>query len=177
MVLPFDRFVRYDEFTEALHTFADEHSDLVSLEQYGTSFEGRALWLVTITDPATGPHSAKPAYWVDANIHSVEVTGGAAALHLLHFLAAASERGEVIRNHQHALHCRPPASVSQASVASSTWARHAAVEKVWSAAGMSSRRRFARCSRPLHAASAPACSTNSFAVKSAPLRISNTRPP
>ena len=99
MVLPFDRFVRYDEFTEALHTFADEHSDLVSLEQYGTSFEGRALWLVTITDPDTGPHSVKPAYWVDANIHSVEVAGGAAALHLLHFLATASERGDATTAH------------------------------------------------------------------------------
>jgi hypothetical protein len=93
-MLPFDRFVRYAELTEALHQFAAEHPNLVTLEQYGTSYEGRPLWVVSVTDASTGAHHTKPAYWVDANIHAVEVTGGAAALHLLHFLATASERGD-----------------------------------------------------------------------------------
>lgn len=92
--LPFDRFVRYDELADALHAFAAAYPDLVTLEQYGVSFEGRPLWVVSITDATTGAHHTKPAYWVDANIHAVEVTGGAAALHLLHFLATASERND-----------------------------------------------------------------------------------
>ncbi len=94
MVLPFDRFVQYDELTASLHEFAAEHPHLVAVEQYGTSFEGRALWVVTVTDASTGAHHTKPAYWVDANIHAVEFTGGAAALYLLHFLATATERGD-----------------------------------------------------------------------------------
>ena len=92
--MPFDRFVRYDELVVVLHELAAEHPTLVTLEQYGTSFEGRPLWVVNVTDAATGAHDTKPAHWVDANIHAVEVTGGAAALHLLHHLVTASERND-----------------------------------------------------------------------------------
>ena len=86
MSLSFDRFLRYDELTAQLQQFAAEHPSLVQLERYGTSFEGRALWLVTVTDSTTGTHDTKPAHWVDANIHAVEVTAGAAALHILDYL-------------------------------------------------------------------------------------------
>ena len=30
-------------------------------------------WLVTVTDSPTGPHDTKPAHWVDASIHAVEL--------------------------------------------------------------------------------------------------------
>ena len=88
MLLSFDRFLRFDELTSQLHEFTLSYPDLVAVEQYGSSFEGRPLWIVTVTDASTGAHNTKPAHWVDANIHSVEVTGGAAALHLLHYLVS-----------------------------------------------------------------------------------------
>ena len=94
MSLVFDRFLRYDELTAALHEFAAEHPELVQVEQYGTSHEGRALWIVTVTDASTGAHDTKPAHWVDANIHSVEVTGGVAALYLLHHLVSGFLAGD-----------------------------------------------------------------------------------
>ena len=40
------------------------------------------------TDAGTGAHDTKPAHWVDANIHAIEVTGGVAALHLIHHLVS-----------------------------------------------------------------------------------------
>jgi hypothetical protein len=79
----FDRFFRYDEMTAWLHATAAAHPGLMTVESYGRSYEGRDLWLVTITDAATGAHDTKPAHWVDANIHSVEVTAGVAALWLI----------------------------------------------------------------------------------------------
>ena len=79
----FDRFLRYDELTAELHALAAEHPDLLQVESIGRSHEGRDLWLATVTDRATGPHDAKPAHWVDANIHATELTGSVAALHLL----------------------------------------------------------------------------------------------
>ena len=84
----FDRFLRHDELTSWLHDLAAAHPGLVTIESYGTSHEGRDLWLATITDTSTGAHDTKPAHWVDANIHSVEVTGGVAALHLVHHLVS-----------------------------------------------------------------------------------------
>ena len=82
----FDRFLRYDELTDWLHAAAAAHPELVTVESYGHSYEGRDLWIATITDASTGAHDTKPAHWVDANIHAVEVTGGVAALHLIHHL-------------------------------------------------------------------------------------------
>ncbi len=82
----FDRFLRYDEMTEWLHATAAANPNLMSVESYGPSHEGRDLWVATITDATTGTHDSKPAHWVDANIHAIEVTGGVAALHLIHYL-------------------------------------------------------------------------------------------
>ena len=82
----FDRFLRYDEMTEWLRAMAAAHPNLLSIESYGHSHEGRDLWVAHITDATTGTHDSKPAHWVDANIHAIEVTGGVAALHLIHYL-------------------------------------------------------------------------------------------
>ena len=90
----FDRFLRYDEMSRWLHDIVAAHPGLATIESYGTSHEGRPLLLVTITDTATGPHHEKPAHWVDANIHSIEVTGGVAALHLIHHLLTRHAAGD-----------------------------------------------------------------------------------
>ncbi len=60
--------------------------ELVHCEPIGRSYEGRDIWLVTVTNSASGPVSEKPAIWIDANIHATEVTGGVAAIHLIHHL-------------------------------------------------------------------------------------------
>ena len=86
MTYGFDRYLRYDELTAWLHDTAAANPTLMTVESYGRSFEGRELWIATLTDPSTGTHDTKPAYWVDANIHSVEVTAGVAAQHLIHTL-------------------------------------------------------------------------------------------
>jgi murein tripeptide amidase MpaA len=79
----YDRFYTYEELTATLREWADAHPKLVALESIGTSHEGREIWLATVTSTETGPHDEKPAILVEANIHSVEVTGCTAALHLL----------------------------------------------------------------------------------------------
>jgi hypothetical protein len=85
----FDRFLRYDEMVSWLHSVAAAHPDLVTIESYGRSHEGRDLWLATVTDRTTGDHHTKPAHWVDANIHAIEVTGGVAALWIIHHLVTS----------------------------------------------------------------------------------------
>ena len=82
----FDRFYRYDELTSVLKGWATEHSSLFAVGSIGKSFEGRDIWLATVTNTGTGPDNEKPAFWVEANIHASEVTGCTAALHLLHKL-------------------------------------------------------------------------------------------
>ena len=79
----FARYPRYDELVATLHAFAHEYPQLTLLRSIGTSYEGRDLWLLTITNRATGADHEKPAFWLDANIHATEVTGSVAALHLI----------------------------------------------------------------------------------------------
>ncbi len=81
-----DRYYRYDHLTELLHRWATEHDDVVTIEQFGTSYEGRKLWVLSITDPTTGAHDTKPAHFVDALIHAGEVTGVATVLWLLNYI-------------------------------------------------------------------------------------------
>ena len=82
----FDRFLRYDEMVAWLETKAKKFPSLLALESYGTSHKGRSLVLATITNSSTGPADTKPAHWIDANIHATEVTGGVAALYVIHYL-------------------------------------------------------------------------------------------
>jgi murein tripeptide amidase MpaA len=82
----YDRWYRYDELTELLRSWAEESPGLMRLESIGKSFEGRDIWLATVTNFESGPDLEKPAFLVEANIHAIEVTGSTAALHLLHRL-------------------------------------------------------------------------------------------
>ena len=79
----FDRHLRYDELVSWIENVAAEHPDLVGVEIYGQSNEGRDLHVVTVTDAATGDHDTKPAHWVDANIHATELTACLAACRLI----------------------------------------------------------------------------------------------
>ena len=84
--IAFDRFYRYAELTELLHAVVREHPGLVTFESIGKSHEKRDVWLLTVTNAATGPASEKPAFWVDGNIHSTEVSASTAVLYFLHTL-------------------------------------------------------------------------------------------
>ncbi len=70
---------------------AADHPDLVSVEVYGVSSEGRDLHVVTVTDSSTGSHDTKPAHWVDANIHATELTASVAACRLIDRLVTGRE--------------------------------------------------------------------------------------
>src|SRR5512137_1182310 len=79
-------FYRHDELLALLRGLAAEHPRFVALQTIGRSFEGRDIPLVTITDGETGPAADKPAFWVDGNIHSVELSASAACLYFIDWL-------------------------------------------------------------------------------------------
>ena len=79
----FDHYYKFDELTSALHAFAAEHPELVEITSIGKSYEGRDIWLATVTNRATGPAIEKPAFWCDGNIHASEVSATTAVLLIL----------------------------------------------------------------------------------------------
>jgi hypothetical protein len=96
IVYDFDRFLRYDELAGWLRQLASECPELVSIETYGHSYEGRELLLATVTDTTHGTHDSKPAHWIDANIHAVELTASAAACRVLQHLVDGYRNGDEI---------------------------------------------------------------------------------
>jgi len=82
----FNTYYRYDDLTRILQGYADEYPQLVKVESIGKSFEGRDIWLVTVTNAETGDAEDKPALWVDANIHAAEVAPSSACLYLINRL-------------------------------------------------------------------------------------------
>ncbi len=81
--LPFDRILRHSELTGLLEQWHDARPELVELESFGTTPKGRPIWLLTLTNRATGPAAEKPARMVDGNMHATEWAGGVAALHFV----------------------------------------------------------------------------------------------
>ena len=65
----------HQEVGERLRRLAAKYPRLARLHTIGKSAEGRDLWVLEITNAATGPGESKPALWMDGNIHAVEVTG------------------------------------------------------------------------------------------------------
>ncbi len=88
----FDTYYRYDDLSRILHGYAEEYPNLVKIESIGKSYEGRDIWLLTVTNFAIGTAEEKPALWVDGNIHASEVSPSTACLYLLHRLT--SEYGQ-----------------------------------------------------------------------------------
>ena len=85
----FDTYYRYEELTRILRAYATEYPHLVRLESIGQSYEGRDIWLVTVTNLSKGEARHKPALWVDGNIHASEVAPSSACLYLLNRLVSA----------------------------------------------------------------------------------------
>jgi murein tripeptide amidase MpaA len=92
----YDHFYAYEELTDTLRTWSEEASNLCALESIGKSYEGRDIWLVTVTNTETGAHLDKPGFLIEANIHSMEWTGCTAALHLVHRLLVGHGKDDLV---------------------------------------------------------------------------------
>ena len=110
--ITFDRAPRFTELSEWLQQLASDHPELMQLEVLGRSYEGREVWIATVTNTATGPHDEKPAIWLDGNIHATETTASVALLHLLHTLCfhPFHEAGDLQHLRADAIHRRDQAA-------------------------------------------------------------------
>ena len=85
----FDTFYRYDALTQLLTDYAAAYPGLVSVVSIGKSHEGRDIWVVVVTNAATGIDTDKPAFWADGNIHAAELCASTACLYYLHQLVTS----------------------------------------------------------------------------------------
>ena len=60
--------------------------DFISMQVIGHSIQGREMRVYTLNNATTGADSAKPAMWIDANVHGNEVQGSEATLYLAWYM-------------------------------------------------------------------------------------------
>jgi hypothetical protein len=72
-----DKYLDYAELTAQLATWSTQHPDVVRVTSIGKSAEGRDIPLLVI---GRDPDSARPAIWIDGNMHASEVCGSSVAL-------------------------------------------------------------------------------------------------
>jgi len=87
----FDCYHDYDEVTDFVEHAAEAYPERGRLESMGQSFEGRELWVMTITDYSTGSPDSKRAIWVDGGVDSDEVVAIEAALGVIHTLMTSQD--------------------------------------------------------------------------------------
>nr|WP_290665282.1 M14 family metallopeptidase [Ardenticatena sp.] len=92
----FNHYYTNAELDTLLAEWVDAYPTLLERREIGRSFEGRPIWLLVLTNRDTGADTAKPAVWVDANIHATEVAGTTTVLHIVHTLLSGYGHDERI---------------------------------------------------------------------------------
>ena len=70
----FCKYYKYDELRQILLEYAATYPNLIHVETIGKSYENRDIFVVKATNFLTGKDDEKPAVWIDANIHALEVS-------------------------------------------------------------------------------------------------------
>ncbi len=65
-----NKYYTYEGITELCKKLAKEYPDLVTMESMGKSYQGREIYVLTITDKKAKNPDFKPGFWIDGNIHS-----------------------------------------------------------------------------------------------------------
>ncbi len=81
-----NRYYSPSGIADIMKKIAAAYPDLAKLESIGKSYEGRDLWLLTITNFKEGNADRKPAIYIDGNIHSNEIQGAEFSLYTAWYL-------------------------------------------------------------------------------------------
>ncbi|RZK50639.1 MAG: peptidase M14 [Pedobacter sp.] len=93
VTVSWNRYYDYGGITEICKKLAAAHPNLVKLESMGKSFQGKDLWVMTISDLKQGNPDKKPAMYIDGNIHSNEIQGSEFALYTAWYLVEMFNQG------------------------------------------------------------------------------------
>jgi len=76
-----NKYHTYAGVTDFCKKLAEAYPDLVTLSSPGKSFQGRDIHVLTISDKKSGDPDHKPGFWIDGNIHSIELQGTEMAMY------------------------------------------------------------------------------------------------
>ena len=80
-------YMDFAGYQKLIQDLAKAYPDLVKYESIGKSYQGRDMFVITITDSKTGAANTKPAFWIDGSIHANELQGTQFAMYSAWYLA------------------------------------------------------------------------------------------
>jgi hypothetical protein len=95
--ISWNRYYTHAGITEICKKLAAAHPDLVKVSSIGKSYQGKEMWLLTVTDFKKGKPEEKPAFYMDGNIHSNEIQGTEMAMYTAWYLAESHASVEFIK--------------------------------------------------------------------------------
>jgi hypothetical protein len=84
--LTFDRYYDGPAVLDAMQRLHKTYPDMTDLVSIGKSEEGRDIWVLTISNSATGKDTEKPGIYVDGTIHGNEIQAAEVCLYLAGYL-------------------------------------------------------------------------------------------
>jgi len=96
--LSFNHYYDSKEMEAAMRKLEKAYPKFLKMKSIGKSFEGREIWYMTINNPDTGDEMSKCAFYMDANIHSLEIQGGEIGLYTIWYLMENYLYNDYIRN-------------------------------------------------------------------------------
>jgi hypothetical protein len=95
--ISWDRYYTHAGITDICKKLASAYPDLVTLKSMGKSYQGRDIWVMIISDKKEGDPDQKPGFWIDGNIHSIEIQGSEMAMYTAWYLCEMYDENEFIR--------------------------------------------------------------------------------
>lgn len=92
-----NRYYTYEGLVDIMQKIAKAHPNLARLESIGKSYEGRDIYLLTVSDFKTGDPDKKPAMYIDGNIHSNEIQGAEFSLYTAWYLTEMFEELDFVK--------------------------------------------------------------------------------
>lgn len=89
-----DRYYDHAAVGDIGRRLEEAYPDRCRLSSIGKSYEGREIWLITVTNFKVGEADRKPAMYIDGNIHSNEIQGQEIALYTAWYLCEMADRVE-----------------------------------------------------------------------------------
>ncbi|HEX2969626.1 MAG TPA: M14 family metallopeptidase [Bacteroidales bacterium] len=96
-----NKYYTYKGVTELCNRLANAWPGLVKVESIGKSVQGRDILVLTISDKKAGDPDKKPGFWIDGNIHSVELQGTEMALYTAWYLCEMYDKNAFIKELLH----------------------------------------------------------------------------
>lgn len=92
-----NKYYTCEGVADICNRLAKAYPDLVTLESAGKSYQGRDILILTISDKKSMNPDFKPGFWIDGNIHSIEIQGTEMALYTAWYLCEMYNENAFIR--------------------------------------------------------------------------------